>query len=279
MELRIVPRTLKLAETFTIAYASSDEELVVGVELHHGGLVGYGEATPFDRYDETARDGLDWLERAARAARRRPLRARGDRGAPRGDPGPAGRRGPRSTRALHDLVGKLCGQPTWRLLGLSQQHARDDVHDRDRHDRGHGRPRAPRGRGRLPAAQDQGRRRGRPAAAAGRQARHATCPCASTRTRAGTSSRRTRSCRSCSTWASSWSSSRSRPDDLDASASCARFAHGIPIVIDEGCHTLRDVARDRDATPTASTSSSPRAAASARRCAWSRPPARSAWSS
>ncbi len=65
MELRIVPRTLRLAETFTIAYASSDEEPVVGVELHHEGLVGYGEATPFDRYGETPATSIDWLERAA----------------------------------------------------------------------------------------------------------------------------------------------------------------------------------------------------------------------
>ncbi len=65
MELRIVPRTLQLAETFTIAYASSDEEAVVGVELHHGELVGYGEATPFDRYGETPATAIAWLEEVA----------------------------------------------------------------------------------------------------------------------------------------------------------------------------------------------------------------------
>ncbi len=98
MELRIVPRTLKLAETFTIAYASSDEERVVGVELHHDGLVGYGEATPVRSLRRDARDGHRLARARGRAARRRPVRVRRDRRAAGGAARPAGRRAPRSTR-------------------------------------------------------------------------------------------------------------------------------------------------------------------------------------
>ncbi len=30
-------------------------------------------------------------------------------------------------------------------------------------------------------------------------------------------------------------------DDLESFRKLARFAHGVPIMIDEGCHTLRDM--------------------------------------
>jgi L-alanine-DL-glutamate epimerase-like enolase superfamily enzyme len=46
--------TLRLAETFTIARGAEDEAYVVQVELTHGDVSGFGEATPIDRYDETA---------------------------------------------------------------------------------------------------------------------------------------------------------------------------------------------------------------------------------
>ena len=119
MDLRIVPRTLKLAETFTIAYASSDEEPVVGVELHHAGLVGYGEATPFDRYDETPDTAIDWLERAAPLLGDDPfaLAAINDRLVAL--PGQQAARAAVDA-ALHDLIGKVCGQPVWRIFGLTR---------------------------------------------------------------------------------------------------------------------------------------------------------------
>jgi L-alanine-DL-glutamate epimerase-like enolase superfamily enzyme len=120
MELRIVPRTLRLAETFTIAYASSDEEPVVGVELRHGDLVGYGEATPFDRYGETVESARAWLEQAGpllgddpfalEAIERRLLELPGQQAARAA-----------VDAALHDLVGKLCGQPLWRIFGLGRR--------------------------------------------------------------------------------------------------------------------------------------------------------------
>ena len=111
---------LELAETFTIARGSSDHEDVVQVELEHDGLVGYGEAAPASFLGETVPGTLAFVERQAPAAL-------GD------DPfalEEIGRRlaavpGVRAGRAaldgaLHDWVGKRCGQPTWRLLGLSR---------------------------------------------------------------------------------------------------------------------------------------------------------------
>ncbi len=106
-----------------------------------------------------ARDG-DRLARASRPRCSATTRSRSSRSSERlaAIPGQQASRAAIDA-ALHDLVGKLCGQPTWRILGLVAADARDDVHDRDRHGRRHGRPRAPRDRGRLPASQDQGRRR------------------------------------------------------------------------------------------------------------------------
>ena len=60
-------------------------------------------------------------------------------------------------RALHDLCGKLVGRPTWRLLGLDRRRAADLVDDLARRPGRHG---APRGEGRpaLPAPEAEARR-------------------------------------------------------------------------------------------------------------------------
>jgi L-Ala-D/L-Glu epimerase len=121
MRVRARVARLELAETFTIARGSSDHEDVVQVELAHDGLVGYGEAAPASFLRETVAGTLDFVERQAPALL-------GD------DPfalEEIGRRlaavpGTRAGRAaldgaLHDWVGKRCGQPTWRLLGLSRE--------------------------------------------------------------------------------------------------------------------------------------------------------------
>ena len=118
MELRTQTRTLTLAQTFTIARDSRDVDYVVGLELRHDGLVGHGEASPYDRYGETPESACEWLEQAAPLIGDDPfdleaIEARLDRELP---PQAAARAALEA--ALHDLVGKICGQPTWRLLGL-----------------------------------------------------------------------------------------------------------------------------------------------------------------
>jgi L-alanine-DL-glutamate epimerase-like enolase superfamily enzyme len=113
LSARIV--TLELAETFTISRGSEDTADVVHVELRHDDLVGYGEAAPNDRYDESAESALAYVGEHADALdddpfaleeilARLPQREFAARAA--------------IDAALHDLCGKLTGQPVYRLLGL-----------------------------------------------------------------------------------------------------------------------------------------------------------------
>jgi L-alanine-DL-glutamate epimerase-like enolase superfamily enzyme len=107
--------TLELAETFVISRSARDAEDVLVVEIRHSGVSGFGEAAPIDRYDESAPSALAYVEEHADAL--------GD------DPFaledvlellPAREFAARAAidAALHDLQGKLLGQPVWRLLGL-----------------------------------------------------------------------------------------------------------------------------------------------------------------
>jgi len=111
LSARIV--TLRLAETFVISRESQDEAEVVQVEVRHRDLVGHGEAAPIERYDESARSALAYLEGVD----------------PGNDPWaideifsqlPPGEQAAKGAldAALHDLQGKLAGVPVWKLLGL-----------------------------------------------------------------------------------------------------------------------------------------------------------------
>jgi L-Ala-D/L-Glu epimerase len=107
--------TLELAETFVIARSASDTEEAVVVELRHSGVSGFGEAQPIDRYDESGESARVFVEEHAaligddpfaleKVMERLPAREFAARAA--------------IDAALHDLQGKLLGQPVWRLLGL-----------------------------------------------------------------------------------------------------------------------------------------------------------------
>jgi L-Ala-D/L-Glu epimerase / N-acetyl-D-glutamate racemase len=113
VEARIV--TLELAETFVISRGASDTEDVVQVELRHSGVSGFGEAAPIERYGESAASARAYVEENAgllgddpfaleETLARLPAREYAARAA--------------LDAALHDLQGKLTGQPVWRLLGL-----------------------------------------------------------------------------------------------------------------------------------------------------------------
>jgi L-alanine-DL-glutamate epimerase-like enolase superfamily enzyme len=115
VELTARIATLQLAETFVISRESQDVAEVVQVEVRHGDVVGYGEAAPIERYQETAQSALSWLEGVEL----------GD------DPWAldhvhdwlgAGEQAARSAvdAALHDLQGKLAGVPVYKLLGLGR---------------------------------------------------------------------------------------------------------------------------------------------------------------
>jgi len=107
--------TLELAETFVISRSARDTEDVLVVELRHSGVSGFGEAQPIERYEETVESALAYVEEHAEQLG--------------GDPFaleevmeglPAREFAARAAvdAALHDLQGKLLGQPVWRLLGL-----------------------------------------------------------------------------------------------------------------------------------------------------------------
>ena len=115
MKLTARIATLELAERFVIARSSQDTAEVVYVEIEHEGQTGYGEATPIERYDQTAESALAYIE---------------EHGDKLGDDPwaleeiesrlPAEQPAARAAidAALHDLQGKLAGIPVWRLLGL-----------------------------------------------------------------------------------------------------------------------------------------------------------------
>jgi len=107
--------TLELAETFVIARSAQDTAEVVYVELEHEGVTGYGEATPIERYDQSAGSALAYLEEHADWLGDDPWALDEiDSRLPRQEP--AARAA--INAALYDLQGKLARLPVWRLLGL-----------------------------------------------------------------------------------------------------------------------------------------------------------------
>jgi L-alanine-DL-glutamate epimerase-like enolase superfamily enzyme len=109
--------SLPLAETFTISRESQDVAEVLEVSVRHGAHTGYGEAAPLGRYGESAASALAYVEANGHVLgddpfaleailRRLPAEQFAGRAA--------------LDCALHDLQGKLLGQPTWRLLGLDR---------------------------------------------------------------------------------------------------------------------------------------------------------------
>jgi L-Ala-D/L-Glu epimerase len=107
--------TLELAETFVISRSAINTEEVVVVELRHSGVSGFGEAQALDHYGESVSSAQAYVEGHAgllgddpfaleEVMERLPGREFAARAA--------------LDAALHDLQGKLLGQPVWRLLGL-----------------------------------------------------------------------------------------------------------------------------------------------------------------
>ena len=113
MELRARKATVQLAETFTISRGSEDSADVVQVEIAHGDVSGFGEAAPIERYRESAASALAWLEHVEVGDDPFAL----DEIAERFPPGEHAARAA-VDHALHDLQGKLVGQPVYKLLGV-----------------------------------------------------------------------------------------------------------------------------------------------------------------
>src|SRR3954471_10492891 len=117
MELNARIVSLDLAETFTIARGSQDTADVVEVEIRHEGVSGFGEAAPIDRYNESAESALAFVQSVADDLGDDPFALEEVmRGLPAEEF--AGRAA--IDAALHDLTGKLLGEPVWRMLGLER---------------------------------------------------------------------------------------------------------------------------------------------------------------
>ncbi len=121
MHITVRQETLRLAEIFTIARGSSDEQTVVEVALEHDGVIGYGEGAPVDFWGETPETMVAFLEGEAPALlgddplAREAIAARlasspGHQGAKMALDG-----------ALADWLGKRAGLPVWRLLGVADR--------------------------------------------------------------------------------------------------------------------------------------------------------------
>jgi L-alanine-DL-glutamate epimerase-like enolase superfamily enzyme len=107
--------TLELAEAFRISRGTTETTEVVYLEIEHEGEVGYGEATPIDRYNQTAESALAFVEEHGGELGDDPW-ALEEIEASLPQEQLAARAG--IDAALHDLQGKLAGIPAWRLLGL-----------------------------------------------------------------------------------------------------------------------------------------------------------------
>jgi len=107
--------TIELTETFVISRSAQDSADVVFVEVEHDGVTGYGEATPIARYEQSAESALAYLEAHGDELGDEPWALEEIESRLPSDE-PAARAA--IDAALHDLQGKLAGQPVWRLLGL-----------------------------------------------------------------------------------------------------------------------------------------------------------------
>jgi len=113
VELTARTVSLALAEEFGIARGSRTQTEVVQVELSHDGLVGRGEAAPVYYRGETVATASEFL--ASVRLTDDPFALEENLSTP-GDA--AGRAA--LDAALHDWVGRRLGVPVWRLLGLSR---------------------------------------------------------------------------------------------------------------------------------------------------------------
>src|SRR5436190_23673855 len=118
MRLSARKATIELAETFVISRSSQDSADVVYVEVEHDGVTGHGEAAPIGRYDQSADSALAYLDGLDDELGDDPWALEEiEERLPPGEP--AARAA--IDAAIHDLQGKLAGQPVWRLLGLRRE--------------------------------------------------------------------------------------------------------------------------------------------------------------
>jgi L-alanine-DL-glutamate epimerase-like enolase superfamily enzyme len=120
VELRTHSANLALAEEFAIARGARTTQEVVQIELEHEGIVGIGEAVPVYYRGETVESTTEFLVEEAPALVGDDPFALEEIGQRVEDvEGQAGGKAALDA-ALHDWIGKRVGLPVWRLLGLSR---------------------------------------------------------------------------------------------------------------------------------------------------------------
>jgi L-alanine-DL-glutamate epimerase-like enolase superfamily enzyme len=119
VELRTRTAQLALAETFGIARGSRTTQSVVQVELQHDGFVGRGEAAPVYYRGGSIESASEFLTEVAPALIGDDPFALEEIGSRLADVEGEGAGKAALDAALHDWVGRRLGVPVWRLLGLS----------------------------------------------------------------------------------------------------------------------------------------------------------------
>ena len=119
MRLTHRPATLALREPFTISRSTDEEVEAVFVDVELDGTVGYGEASPQDHYGESVASATAFLDEVADLLGDDPFALEAIDGRLAQRPGEQAARAAVDA-ALHDLQGKILGQPVWRLLGVDR---------------------------------------------------------------------------------------------------------------------------------------------------------------
>jgi len=117
MKLTYRPYTLELKHVFTIATSSRTTTPVMLTEIEHDGVIGYGEASMPPYLGESHESAAAFLAKVDLSPFRDPFRLEEileyvDNVAP-GNPAAKAA----VDIALHDLAGKIAGQPWWRMWG------------------------------------------------------------------------------------------------------------------------------------------------------------------
>jgi L-alanine-DL-glutamate epimerase-like enolase superfamily enzyme len=120
MNITATQTTLALRETFTIATGSMDTDDVSVVTLEHEGITAIGEGAPVDYWGESAASVTEAVNAEGAALLGDDLLA-----VERVTARLAAWDGPQGAKmaldgVLHDWVGKRVGQPVWRLLGTER---------------------------------------------------------------------------------------------------------------------------------------------------------------
>ncbi|WP_319480490.1 dipeptide epimerase [uncultured Draconibacterium sp.] len=121
MQLRFKPFELQLKHAFTLATSSRTTTPVMLVELEHDGLIGYGEASMPPYLGESHETVARFLKKVDLSGFNDPFRM--DEILEYVDQLEPGNRAAKASIdiALHDLVGKILGQPWYKIWGLKPE--------------------------------------------------------------------------------------------------------------------------------------------------------------